>query len=455
MLGRRRAPNPGNEAYPYSFVRASGAGRGRRRPKPLLNRTEGRRSRSNLMGTRFATARPRPAVPVRAPRCGWGCQGPIRGHGGQCWLVRGGRRQEGLRMGRREQQIEHLLRRAGFGGSPNEIDFYSEIGVRGTIDLLTYYDQIPDDVDGKIGQPGYVSVTTRGTFAPHLNITDARQRWLFRMVHSERPLQEKMALFWHNHFATAYTKIAGAYDGTEATRMLAAKPAEDRDGTKGQLELFREHALGNFRDLLIAVSKDPAMLVWLDGRDNIATRPQENYAREIMELFTFGVANVVEDDVKAAARVFTGWNLHAARPERRLLLPLRVPRQPARQHDQGLHLPDLPERQRRHRRQRRAGRHRPDQRAVRPPGHRAAARAEAVGLLRQRSRRRRRSRGSTASPASTTRPATTCARWCTRSCRRRSSGIRRWCSRATRGRSSSWCGRSRRPAGPATRSTRR
>ena len=118
-----------------------------------------------------------------------------------------------------------------------------------------------------------------------------------------------MALFWHNHFATAYTKIAGAYDGTEATRMLAAKPAEDRDGTKGQLELFREHALGNFRDLLIAVSKDPAMLVWLDGRDNIATRPQENYAREIMELFTFGVANVVEDDVKAAARVFTGWNL--------------------------------------------------------------------------------------------------------------------------------------------------
>ena len=192
-------------------------------------------------------------------------------------------------------------------------------------------------------------MTTRGTFAPHLNITDARQRWLFRMVHSERPLQEKMALFWHNHFATAYTKIAGAYDGTEATRMLAAKPSEDRDGTKGQLELFREHALGNFRDLLIAVSKDPAILVWLDGRDNIATRPQENYAREIMELFTFGVANVVEDDVKAAARVFTGWNLQRLGAGRRLLLPLSVPRQPARQRHQGLHLPDLPERQRRHR----------------------------------------------------------------------------------------------------------
>ena len=219
-------------------------------------------------------------------------------------------------MGRREQQIEHLLRRAGFGGSPNEIDFYSEIGVRGTIDLLTFYDQVPDDVDGKIGQPGFVSVTTRGTFAPHLNITDARQRWLFRMVHSQRPLQEKMALFWHNHFATAYTKIAGAYDGTEATRMLAAKPGEDRDGTKGQLELFREFALGNFRDLLLAVSRDPAMLVWLDGRDNVVNPgiPQENYAREVMELFTFGVENVVEDDVKAAARVFTGWNLQRLGP---------------------------------------------------------------------------------------------------------------------------------------------
>jgi uncharacterized protein (DUF1800 family) len=220
-------------------------------------------------------------------------------------------------MGRREQQIEHLLRRAGFGGSPNEVDLFAEIGVRGTIDLLVYYDQFPDDVDAFIGQTGYVGVTVRGTFVPHQNITDARQRWLFRMVHTQRPLQEKMALFWHNHFATAYTKISGAYDGTEATRMLAAKPAEDRDGTKGQLELFREYALGNFRDLLIQVARDPAMLVWLDGRDNVVNPgvPQENFAREVMELFTFGVANVVEDDVKAAARVFTGWNLQRLGPD--------------------------------------------------------------------------------------------------------------------------------------------
>jgi len=219
-------------------------------------------------------------------------------------------------MGRREQQIEHLLRRAGFGGSPDEIDLFSEVGVRGSIDLLIYFDQFADDVDAKIGQPNYVGVTTRGTFAPALNITDARQRWLFRMVHTQRPLQEKMALFWHNHFATGYTKIAGAYDGTEATRMMAAKPAEDRDGTKGQYELFRENALGNFRDLLLAVARDAAMLVWLDGRDNVVNPgvPQENFAREVMELFTMGVGNYTEDDVKAAARVFTGWNLQRLGP---------------------------------------------------------------------------------------------------------------------------------------------
>ncbi len=212
-------------------------------------------------------------------------------------------------MGRREQQIEHLMRRAGFGGSPDEIDMYAELGVGGAIDLLLNYEQVPDDVDGRVGQTGYVGVTTRGQFLPSVNITDARQRWMFRMVHSQRPLQEKMALFWHNHFATAYSKIAGSTDGTFATRMMAAKPSEDPGGVKGQLELLREHALGNFRDLLVAISKDPAMLFWLDGRLNTRTAPQENYAREIMELFTFGVDHVREDDVKAAARVFTGWNL--------------------------------------------------------------------------------------------------------------------------------------------------
>jgi uncharacterized protein (DUF1800 family) len=209
----------------------------------------------------------------------------------------------------REQQIEHLMRRAGFGATQEEIDDYTDLGFRAGIDRLVEFEDTPDVVDTLIGKSGYAGVTARGDFLPNANITDARQRWLFRAVHSRRPLQEKMALFWHNHFATAYTKIAGALGATDATRVLAAKPSEDPGRAKGQLELFREMALGNFRDLLIAVAKDPAMLVWLDGRTNVKGRPQENFARELMELFTMGVGTFAEDDVYAGARVFTGWNL--------------------------------------------------------------------------------------------------------------------------------------------------
>jgi uncharacterized protein (DUF1800 family) len=212
-------------------------------------------------------------------------------------------------MARADQRIQHLLRRAGFGTSQDEAALYGGIPYAAAVDALVNYEQMPDDADARIGEPGHVGITTRGQFSPNTNITDARQRWLFRMVHSQRPLQEKMALFWHNHFATAYSKISGAVGGANATRMLAAKPTEDAGGAKGQLELLREYALGNFRELLVAIARDPAMLVWLDGRTNFRARPQENFARELMELFTFGVGHFTEPDVYAGARVFTGWNL--------------------------------------------------------------------------------------------------------------------------------------------------
>jgi uncharacterized protein (DUF1800 family) len=211
-----------------------------------------------------------------------------------------------------EQLIEHLLRRAGFGASQDEIASYIDLGFERSVRRLLDLRAVPDDVDERIGQPGWVAVTARGAFAPAAVINDARQRWLFRMVHSQRPLQEKMTLFWHNHFATAYTKIAGTYGGEEGARYMAAKPAEDPNGVKGQIELLREYALGNFRDLLLEIAKDTAMLVWLDGRTNVRNRPQENFARELMELFTMGVGTFSEEDVYAGARVFTGWNL--ARP---------------------------------------------------------------------------------------------------------------------------------------------
>jgi uncharacterized protein (DUF1800 family) len=208
--------------------------------------------------------------------------------------------------------IEHLLRRAGFGASPAEVEDYAQDGLSGAVSRLLSFESEPDDVDDHLRQPGYVAITARGDFLPAANIADARQRWLFRMIHTRRPLQEKMALFWHNHFATAYSKIAGTFGAAEGARYMAAKPSEDPNGVKGQIELFREYSLGNFRDLLVAVAKDTAMLVWLDGRTNVKGRPQENFARELMELFTMGVDTFAETDVYAGARVFTGWNL--ARP---------------------------------------------------------------------------------------------------------------------------------------------
>jgi uncharacterized protein (DUF1800 family) len=204
---------------------------------------------------------------------------------------------------------EHILRRAGFGARPDELARYRQMAIREAVDVLLNYQRIPDDVDQKVGQPGYAGMTSAGAFSPRTVVTDARQRWLFRMIHTNRPLQEKMTLFWHNHFATGYAKIQGVLGAAEATRYMAAKPGEDPAGVRGQIEMLRDNALGNFRDLLVNIAKDTAMLVWLDGNQNVRGRPQENFARELMELFTMGVNTFTEEDVYAAARVFTGWNL--------------------------------------------------------------------------------------------------------------------------------------------------
>ena len=208
-----------------------------------------------------------------------------------------------------DRQVEHLLRRAGFGARPDELSLFREMTIDQAVDVLVNYDSLVDDVDTLIGKPGYAGTTVNGVFSPQSNIAHARQRWLFRMVHTNRPLQEKMTLFWHNHFATGYNKIAGTLGAAEGARYMAAKSAEDPGKVRGQIEMLRENALGNFRDILTAVAKDTAMIVWLDGRTNFKAQPQENFGREIMELFTWGVGNYTEQDVYAAARVFTGWNL--------------------------------------------------------------------------------------------------------------------------------------------------
>ncbi len=212
-------------------------------------------------------------------------------------------------MARGDRQFEHVLRRIGFGASNAELAMYSGRSIFEVIDTLLNYEQLPDDVDANIGKPEYVGVTTRGAFAPNTVINDARQREIFRMIHSQRPLQEKMALFWHNHFATAYSKVSGTYGSVHATKMMAGRQGQIAGNQRGQYDLFRQKATVGFADLLFELAKDPAMLVWLDGRNNTRQRPQENFGREVMELFTMGIGNYVEADVVSAARVFTGWSL--------------------------------------------------------------------------------------------------------------------------------------------------
>jgi uncharacterized protein (DUF1800 family) len=199
--------------------------------------------------------------------------------------------------------LDHLFRRVGFGASAADLQAVAGMSYSAAVDYFVDFDKLPDDVDSKIGLPEYVSVTARGQFSPSTNIEDARQRWLFRMLHTPRPLQEKMALFWHNHFGVGYTKVAGAVGGLVGTKMMAngaadsgaRAPARSPDGAR-------------------QVPRPPhrwrriAMLIFLDGHEHPA-KPQENFGREVMELFTWGLGHYVENDVYAAARVFTGWNL--------------------------------------------------------------------------------------------------------------------------------------------------
>jgi uncharacterized protein (DUF1800 family) len=179
--------------------------------------------------------------------------------------------------------MAHLLRRAGFGPAPGELDRRLGEGYEATVQSLLEPGGINDglgDIDKHIGD-----IFDFG------NLDDVRAWWIYRMIHSQRPLVEKMTFFWHGHFATANSKVGNPY--------LMYK----------QNELFREHALGSFGELLLRVAQDPAMLVWLDGSANRKAHPNENFAREVMELFTFGSGIYTEQDVQEAARAFTGWHL--------------------------------------------------------------------------------------------------------------------------------------------------
>lgn len=180
-------------------------------------------------------------------------------------------------------KIKHLLRRAGFGASQPELDKYASLGLEGTVNYLLDYEQVDDSAVEK----------RLSALALDLNLVPNLQRWsLLRMIYSARPLQEKMVLFWHGLLVSGSNKVG----------MLTPYMVQ-------QDQLFRDNALGSYDVLLKSVSRDPAMLIYLDSRSNVKTAPNENFARELMELFTLGVGNYGETDVRESARAFTGWGL--------------------------------------------------------------------------------------------------------------------------------------------------
>jgi len=228
------------------------------------------------------------------------------------------------------ERAAHLLERAGFGGTPEEIAQFAAMTPEAAVRRLVYHKSIPNDLPAfdhsgvhdpglepfpasrpaatdlakETGESMGIKVKPAGNRrlqpvadkffywlrASRLETNRVAYWWANRMLATHRPLQEKMTLFWHGHFATSEEKVR------DYRKMLK------------QNELFRAQGTGNFRTLLISVAQDPAMLAFLDAGVNIKGAPNENFAREIMEMFSMGVGNYSETDIREAARAFTGWN---------------------------------------------------------------------------------------------------------------------------------------------------
>ncbi|HYS02381.1 MAG TPA: DUF1800 domain-containing protein [Candidatus Eisenbacteria bacterium] len=190
-------------------------------------------------------------------------------------------------------RVAHLLRRAGFGATPAELDRYAAMGVTGATSALLNYQA----TSNQTLEAALASIDPT-TLAGGKGAGTIQAWWLQRMVQTARPLEERMTLFWHGLLTSGLDKVG------PAPLFI-------------QNQLFRTMALANFDDLLKAVSKDPAMMLYLDTETNRKGRPNENYARELMELFTTGIGHYTEDDVRESARAFTGWTLNATPKDRR------------------------------------------------------------------------------------------------------------------------------------------
>lgn len=186
------------------------------------------------------------------------------------------------------EKVAHLLRRFGLGAGKYEVDEYAKLGLEGAINRLIDYDKV--DEQFPVDPWEMTGYGTEGLimFDPF----KFAGWWGLRMLMTRRPLQEKLTLFWHDHFAVSAEKVA------DGPNMLIYQ------------QTLRKHASGNFRTLLKEISKTPAMIFYLDTHQSTAEHPNENFAREVMELFTLGIGNYSEKDIQEAARAFTGWSLH-------------------------------------------------------------------------------------------------------------------------------------------------
>ena len=178
----------------------------------------------------------------------------------------------------------HLMRRAGFGAARDELEAFAAKGYKTTVEELL-------DVDAPDGVQEDLLRRYHPDHGGGLGMAGIAAYWLHRMVNSRTPLQEKVALFWHGVFATGYAKLTQG-------RVLM-----------DQIDMFRRLGTGSLDSLLVELSRDPSMIVWLDNQDNHNGAINENFGRELLELFSMGVGNYSEDDIKECARAFTGWTV--------------------------------------------------------------------------------------------------------------------------------------------------
>ena len=187
--------------------------------------------------------------------------------------------------------MAHLMRRAGFGATPDELDTLVALGYEKAVARLLH----PEDASGQPQPPASIDQDIIRRYHVDQNslmlIESSQANWLYRMINTQRPLEEKMSLFWHGLFATAYGKLNHA------------------KAVVNQTETFRRCGLGHFHTLLLEMARDPAMIFRLDNKDNHKDAPNENFGRELLELFSMGIGNYTEDDVKSCARAFTGWTI--------------------------------------------------------------------------------------------------------------------------------------------------